>query len=227
MVQERAPGGGIRRGWLLATLIALVVVVGVIVALSIAPRSADSSPPSHTSTASPTSTPGSASASADPTPTSASEPTPSSTGEPVPAPAPSPTELTVFPQLDPVPPDTAVKIDDLAVQITRVEHVTGESIGAGEVSDDALRLTIAITNPATEDMNLDLVVVNAYYGADLKPSDTYEQPGGKPFGGSLTPGKTATGVLLFRVPKAQQNDVTVTVDYIPGKPAVVFKGDFS
>jgi hypothetical protein len=120
-----------------------------------------------------------------------------------------------------------VKTDTADVQITKVEHVAGKATGAGEVDGPALRFTVVVKNSSTEPLNAGLIAVNAYYGAALTPANPFEQPGAQPFEGSVKPGDTVTGILLFAVPKAQQGNVTVTVDYQPGKPVAAFRGSFS
>lgn len=141
---------------------------------------------------------------------------------------PGPTAIAedMFPQLEPVPPTEVVETDDLAVRIDRVEHVTGEPVGGGEVAGPALLLEISIINDGDNPLDLGLVVVNAYYGANLVPANTFQRPGGIPFEGTLAPGDTGRAVLLFGVPEDEQGDVAVTVDYRPGQPAVVFEGSF-
>ena len=73
----------------------------------------------------------------------------------------------------------------------------------------------------------DEVAVNAYTSPDRTPADFYEQPGSKPFAGTLADGDSVRGVYVIRVPEDKRDDLTVVIDYAAGVPAVVFEGDFS
>ncbi|WP_439591354.1 hypothetical protein [Microbacterium sp.] len=172
------------------------------------------------------------------TPSASPSPTDSATGTASPSPSvtpdasagPSPTETAdagPFPELPPVAPDEPSETDAATVQIAKVEHVDGEAVAPGDVAGAAIRLTIDITNTGTQPLDLGLVVVNGYMGPSLDPAEIFTKPGGSPVSGSLAPGQKATGVYLFRVPIDRQNDVTIVVDYLPGQPAIVFKGSFA
>lgn len=207
---------------LVGAVIVAAVVLAVVLGLQGGKRdSASTSAATRPATASATesaSPPASASASAEP---SAGR----STGSAAASPPPSTSPLS--PELAPVAPDKTVKTETADVQITKVEHVAGKATGAGEVDGPALRFTVVVKNASNEPLNAGLIAVNAYYGAALTPANPFEQPGGRAFQGTVKPGDTVTAVLLFAVPKAHQDDVTVTVDYEPGKPVAVFRGSFS
>lgn len=167
-----------------------------------------------------------ASAAASPIPSASADPAGGrSTGSATASAAPSTSPLS--PELTPVAPDKTVKTDTADVRIIKVEHVEGKAMGAGEVDGPALRFTVTVKNASAEPLNAGLIAVNAYYGAASTPANPFEQPGGRSFEGSVRPGDSVTAVLLFAVPKAQQGNVTVTVDYQPGKPVAVFRGSFS
>lgn len=210
-----------RRSWWLWTAVGVVVLIvaGVIVWAAVAPRSVSAEPTATPSTVgSPTASASAspaASASATAKPTTGPSSPPSNTGSPIP------------PELPPVAPNKPAEgADGVLVRLAKVESVQGEAVQPGETSGPALRVTVRITNDTDVELSLRYTAVNLYYGSDLKPAPTVIKPGGDPFYGTVRPGKSATGVYLFTVPKDEREEVTVGVDYKPGQPTVVFKGDF-
>lgn len=129
-----------------------------------------------------------------------------------------------FPELEPVSPQEPGEATGISAALVRFENVTGEVVGPGDVAAAAVRVTVDITNTGTDPLDLNLVVMNAYMGAQRDPAETYEKPGGEPVNGSLAAGNTATGVYLFRIPEDRRDDVTFVVDYYAGQPAITFRG---
>ncbi|MCR1984350.1 hypothetical protein NSA53_19140 [Cellulosimicrobium cellulans] len=139
-----------------------------------------------------------------------------------------PAVVPVAPELEPAAPDQTVQAPDgVAVRLAQVEHVEGEAVAAGETSGPAVRLTVEVTNGTDAPLDLSYAVVNAYTGEDRVPAGRLVQPGGRPFEGELAPGESGTGVVLFSIPDADRDDVTVAVEYAPGTSTVVFRGDLS
>jgi len=139
-----------------------------------------------------------------------------------------PAVVPVAPELEPAAPDQTVQAPDgVAVRLAQVEHVEGEAVAAGETSGPAVRLTVEVTNGTDAPLDLSYAVVNAYTGEDRAPAGRLVQPGGQPFEGELAPGESGTGVVLFSIPDADRDDVTVAVEYAPGTSTVVFRGDLS
>lgn len=196
-----------------AAIVAVVAVIAVVIAVSVSQGTTPTASPSTSTSGSPSP---SASGSPAATPDASATPSPSASADAGP-----------FPELPPVAPDQPVETDAATAQISKVEHVQGEAIAPGDVAGDAIRLTIDFTNTGTTPLDLGLVVVNGYMGAELDPAEMYMKPGGSPVSGSLAPGAKATGVYLFRVPLDRQKDVTIVVDYLPGQPAMVFQGSFA
>jgi len=206
-----------RRWWLWGSIGVLVLLVAAaIVWAVVAPRSESAEP-----TGSPT-------ASTSPSSTPSGSPSPSGSVSPVPTPGASSTSSPIPPELPPVAPTKSVKdTDGVVVSLTKIEAVTGEAVAPGEISGPALRITVKLTNDTDEELTLRYTAVNLYYGADRIPASPIIKPGGDPFYGEVKSGKSAIGVYVFSVPKDQRKDVTVGVDYKPGQPTVIFKGDFS
>ncbi len=139
-----------------------------------------------------------------------------------------PVVVPVAPELEPAAPDQTVQAPDgVTVRLAQVEHVEGEAVAAGETSGPAVRLTVEVTNGTDVPLDLSYAVVNAYTGEDRAPAGRLVQPGGRPFEGELAPGESGTGVVLFSIPDADRDDVTVAVEYAPGTSTVVFRGDLS
>lgn len=187
-----------------------VLAIGTGIAFAVIPRDAQAGPkPSGSTSSSPSSS-------------AASEaPDPSASATPSPTP---PAESNPFPELDPVAPDQPGAAEGIGAELVKFESVTGEVTGPGDVAAAAVRVTIDYTNTGTAPLDLNLIVVNGYMGAQRDPAETYEHPGGSPVSGSLEPGKTATGVYLFRIPEDRRDDVTFVVDYHAGMPAITFRG---
>jgi hypothetical protein len=128
-------------------------------------------------------------------------------------------------ELPPVAPDeTAEGSDGVTAELRKIEQVTGEAVASGEVGGPAVRLTVRLTNGTDEPIELGYVAVNAYVGPDRVPASTFVKPGAKPFKGTLAPGESGSGVVLFGLTEEQGQDVTVTVDYGADVPVLAFQG---
>ncbi|MDN3497516.1 hypothetical protein QL996_16365 [Planococcus sp. APC 4015] len=199
--------------WIVGGVVAAAAIVTAI-AFAVMPRDATAEPGA------------SASASADPSASASASATPGSTD---PAASAAPEESTApdanpFPELEPVAPQEPGEATGITASLVKFESVTGEVVGPGDVAAAAVRVTLDVTNTGSSPLDLNLVVMNAYMGAQRDPAETYEQPGGSPVNGSLAPGETATGVYLFRIPEDRRDDVTFVVDYYAGQPAITFRG---
>lgn len=207
-----------RRRTLIIVGIAVAVVAALLLAWALAPRGAGTpgAATSPTATAPGTGTTPSSTPDASETPAV----TPSESSSPAPTADPG----DPFPEQSPVAPTDPGSAAGISVKLTKFESVTGEVVGPGDVAAAAVRVTVDITNTGSEPLDLDLVVMNAYMGEQRDPAETYEKPGGQPVNGSLEPGKTATGVYLFRIPEDRRGDVTFVVDYHAGQPAITWRG---
>ena len=133
-----------------------------------------------------------------------------------------------LPELEPVTVNQAVlSPSEIQVELARLEAVEGLAVAAGETSGPAVRVTIRISNHSDDELDLEYVVVTAYHGDERSPAGTLIQPGGKPFVGSLSPGKDATGIYLFSLASPERGDVTLIVDYQFGEASAVFRGNLA
>lgn len=139
----------------------------------------------------------------------------------------TPTQTSVaLPELPPVDLNSdSDRVGGVVVSLPLIESVGGMAVLPGEVSGEALRVTVRVRNNSAAAVSLDTVVVNAYRGADRIPLESIIEPGGRPFAGSVPPGGEATAVYLFTIDVANRSDVTITVDLKAGTPTSVFRGD--
>lgn len=118
-------------------------------------------------------------------------------------------------------------VRDLVVTVPRTEGVQGKARGVGELSGPAVRFTVSVSNTSDAAKNLDLVVVNAYYGSDDKPASSLSGPGAKALPARLPGGATAEGRYVFAIPAAERGRVRLDFSYDVRAPRVVFVGPVS
>ncbi|GAB3308199.1 hypothetical protein EK0264_07590 [Epidermidibacterium keratini] len=207
-------------------LIALLAAIAVIAALVVQNRSADD-PPSGSSSASTSQS--SATASSTPTIPPSDIAIDPSASRPVETPTPQPPASGApGPELAPVAPDAEVVTPSgIVISLGKLETLSSDAVAPGEIAGPAIRATVVIDNASTAPLDLEYVVVNAYYGADRTPAGTAMTPGGAPFEGAVEAGASAQGVYLFTIPEQERSDVTITVDYKSGEASAVFQGDLA
>jgi hypothetical protein len=115
----------------------------------------------------------------------------------------------------------------LNVEVTNIEPVTGKARGIGERGGPSLRFTISVTNKGSSEKNLDLAVVNAFYGSDETPADELSGPGVQRLPQTLGPGRKAEGRYVFLVPESKRGHVRLDFSYMIGEPRVIFTGPAS
>ena len=113
------------------------------------------------------------------------------------------------------------------VSVTKIESVQGKAHGVGQISGPALRFTVQVKNTGSQPVNLDLAVLNAYYGLKAKPAEPLSGPGVAALPQTLKPGGTATGRYVFAVPKGSRRHVRLDFRYRVDAPTVVFVGPAS
>ena len=120
--------------------------------------------------------------------------------------------------------ETADFGSDVTLRISKVEEVRGTARGPGEIAGPALRLTLELKNTSKDPLSLEPLVVALEASRDHTPAPSLTGPDSKPFAGTLAPGRSATGVYVFTVPKADRDVVEVTVSATNDEPVVVFTG---
>lgn len=219
MPNDREPvavsGDPARRNRIIAIAIGALLVLGGIVAvlvMTLTPGDSTGAPGPEPST--------SASDSPSPTP----EPG-ETTDDPSATPTPGPTEAFGQPANPPVAIDEqATPQTGVTAVIDRLESVDGEAVQPGDIAGPSVRFRMTVTNDTAAALDLTLVTVNAYYGADDTPAGPLTKPGGEAFPDSVAAGSTATGVFVFTVPEGSRDRFTVTLDIAAGTPLAVFTG---
>jgi len=170
------------------------------------------------------------------TPTSGQTGTPSGTPSGSPAtnpnqPAPSATQPTA--PVAPKKPKKPIRAElgqsadlhnGVSVTVTKVESVQGVGHGPGERSGPAVRLTVSVVNDTKKALNLDLALLNVYFGPDLSPASSVSGPGARLLPAELAAGGTATGRYVFTIPRREQDDLRVDFTYTTEAPKAIFSG---
>lgn len=222
---ETPPDGGARRSrqWLVAGVVAAVVLVGGIVAVAATRGGGATDEAGATGTSAITESPA---PSATGSPTADATSTPGGTATPTTAPVPEPS-LTWAPGAvdDAVPlDDVATPEADVTVSLAKLEAVQGTAQGPGQVAGPALRVTLEVTNGTGEAIPLNAALVQVYCGPDRIPGDPLSGPGVSEFGGTLAAGDSATGVYVLTCPVELRDDVQITFGYVPAGAKVAFEG---
>ena len=119
---------------------------------------------------------------------------------------------------------TAQVGDGVEVKVTKIEAVQGKGRGPGETSGPSLRFTIEVVNGSDKPLETVASTVTASYGGNDTPATDVSAPGGRPLPDQVAPGKSATGVFLFRIPPDQRDQVKVEFTYNVEIPRVIFSG---
>jgi hypothetical protein len=152
------------------------------------------------------------------------------TSVPAPLPTPTPTGPTeVVDQPPPALPEVALDAEaavgnGIVATLPRIEAIEGTAVGPGNIAGPALRVTVRIANGTAEDVPLEGVAVNMYYGADRTPASPLDDPSRRPFGGLVSAGDSAEGIYVFSVPADARDAVTIEVGYQAGAPLLLFTG---
>lgn len=109
-------------------------------------------------------------------------------------------------------------------EIVTLEAVDGVAAIPGEVAGPALRITVELTNSTSESIDLDLVLVQLYYGEDATPGIGLSGPGAAPFAGVLEPGYAISGTYVITCPPGARDLIQVTVSHAPEGGIVAFEG---
>jgi len=210
VAEESSGPGGARKRWFIgAAAVVAVAQVWAISAGAFNGRSEGSSPtPSVTPPSGPVTTP-------------------------VPEPSLPPPTATGTPTVEPTHKATAVKtgLDGKAetspgvtASVVRVEAVTGEAKGPGEIAGPALRVTINVKNESGKAIRTDLGLINLYYGKDRSPAGLLSGPGATPFPEQIPSGGSGTGTSVFNVPVADRKLIEIEFSYSTDASIVIFKG---
>ena len=163
---------------------------------------------------------------------SSAAPTASATS-PVPEPSIASPTATGSPTVEPTRTPTSVRTDldgkvettsGVTASVEKVEAVTGEARGPGEIAGPALRVTISVKNDSKAPIRTELGLINVYYGKDRKPAGTLSGPGVTAFPEQIPAGGSGIGTSVFTVPTSQRGRVEVEFSYSTTAPVVIFSG---
>ena len=163
---------------------------------------------------------------------SSAAPTASATS-PVPEPSIASPTATGSPTVEPTRTPTSVRTDldgkvettsGVTASVEKVEAVTGEARGPGEIAGPALRVTIKVQNGSRAPIRTELGLINVYYGKDRTPAGTLSGPGVAAFPEQIPAGGSGTGTTVFNVPLSERGRVDVEFSYSTNASVVIFSG---
>jgi len=202
---------------LVAVLVAVLVGALATWLLLIGDDEGDAGPGGLTSTLTTPSGPSSATGSSSPSPTG---PATSPSARP-------PTSPSSPATLKPVRVTFGEDVDlgnGVNVDIVDIEAVQGKGGRPGEVGGPSVRFTVRVSNESGEAINLDLAVVNAYFGPDESPATQLQEPGGVALPQLLPDGGSATGKYIFNIPPDERDQVRVEFVYTAEAPMIIYTG---
>lgn len=129
------------------------------------------------------------------------------------------------PERPPVALDGASTVGGvLTGRLLSVEAVQATGTGIGNVSGQALRVTVELTDDSAAPLPLDGSYVELTTGEQATPASPVEDPSAAPLQGQVPAGGTVVGVYVFSADPAPGTEVTVRVQQAPGAPFLVFRG---
>jgi hypothetical protein len=157
-------------------------------------------------------------------------PTPTASNTTSPRVTPGTIDQTVAPReqktAKPVQLDKPQRDGQVEVKLVSIKSRKVKAVGPGEVGGSALVVTVRITNGTRDDLEVDGTYVtvidskgNTGIGLTNDPSSPLIEP--------ILPGKSETGVYVFRVPTKARSNIRVFVTYSPDHETAVFVGDAS
>ena len=113
---------------------------------------------------------------------------------------------------------------DVVVSLPSIKAIEAKGQGPGEVSGPAVAVTVKVTNNKKSALDLSQTVVNLT-AANGDPGSMMTGSPAAPLPATLPPGKSATGVYVFAVPKSQRDPVKIEVSIDADTPVAVFRGN--
>lgn len=119
--------------------------------------------------------------------------------------------------------ETAELEGGVNVTVSEVEALDVTATTPGEIAGPAVALTLTVENTSDEPIDLSTAMVSVTGSKDSLGQPTTSEPY-SPFSGSVEPGKTSSGIYVFRLPADERDSLEVTVEYIAGAPIALFAG---
>lgn len=113
---------------------------------------------------------------------------------------------------------------DVVVSLPSIKAIEAKGQGPGEVSGPAVAVTVKVANNKESALDLSQTVVNLT-AANGDPGSMMTGSPAAPLPATLKPGKSATGVYVFAVPKTQRDPVKIEVSIDADTPVAVFRGN--
>jgi hypothetical protein len=109
--------------------------------------------------------------------------------------------------------DTYTYTDGLAISVSKVSRYTPSQYAAGtHPGDEAIVLTVKITNGTGKPFDTNLVGVNAKAGADGAATEPiFDDTSGVGFSGTIVPGSVASARFAFDVPRGAAGNLDIEV----------------
>ena len=148
---------------------------------------------------------------------------PAPTGNPTATPPPAPKPVKHPPKPVHAAFGTKAQSGAVTASISKVESVKGQARGIGEIAGPAVRFTVKLTNTGSKPVDLNLALVNVYYGPQKTPASQLSGPGSVPLPQTLKSG-VATGRYVFGIPRDHRGKIRVEFSYDARQPTVIFRG---
>ena len=116
--------------------------------------------------------------------------------------------------------------DGLRLSVDRVRQAKVTAQGPGEFPGaPKTQVGLRMTNDGRTPVRLDQVVVTALYGADRRQARPVYDDASRDFSGDLRPGRSASAVYSFSIPRRDLDRVTMIVDFDGRHTVATFRGD--
>lgn len=133
---------------------------------------------------------------------------PTTTGAPATAPVSEPVAMNIE---EPVPKGTPADLGGgVTVTLTKADTLDVEARVPGETAGPAVAATLEVSNDTKAPFDLSTLAVTATYG-DGTPAIVNGSEPARPLAGTVRPGKSATGVYVFRAPEKESDSVVLEV----------------
>lgn len=111
----------------------------------------------------------------------------------------------------------------VTVTVVKADRDTVAAQGPGEVSGPGVRFNVKVTNKSGSKIDLNNIVVNAFYGTAKTPASPAPSAAA-PFSGSLDNGSSVEASYVFVVPKSA-NPLEMQFSYATAQPIAIFAGN--
>lgn len=127
------------------------------------------------------------------------------------------------------PPETYRKpvtySDGLTVAVTAIKQQTVTQVGPGAITGEPMTtFTVKFTNGTTKPVDLNQVVVSAFYGSNRNRAAPVYEGSVNDFSGTLAVGGSQVANYAFSIPVKDLGSATLTIDFDGQHTVAVFTG---